>query len=392
MGRLSIAVVVMVAAGACHDEPPRIIDGFDPDASEGCGPETCSLDYWACSDGGVAWHLSSCNPLSGPGSQGCNPGQRCVWYLLCETADGEHLGTLGCVPDATAGLGEACTPPTVETPDDCASGLVCVDGTCHDVCGFDGSANAACAPGYNCTHHDGLFSNGDDDPLAGACDPGCDPVTQLRIIDGQPCGAGMGCYVVSSQTETVAVCANAGEIGHGEAITGPAFANSCVPGAQPRRRDGMSNTFECGGLCAPADVTSTMNMASEAGVAPLGCERWGAAPPSDPTAGESCRYWWAREPFFGLSPYSNSVGWCFKHAAFQYDSNGDLTPDAPFPRCTTLTTGDVVPPIVNPPHNDAEYFWCTALPATFTGGPAPRSLAPSAPPEPPPMHIDRLRR
>ena len=195
----------------------------------------------------------------------------------------------------------------------------------------------------------------------------------------------MGCYILSSPTETIAVCASDGEVGHGEEITGTAFANSCVPGAQPRRRDGATFTVECGGLCTPTDVTSTTNMTSEAGVAPLGCDRWGAAPPSDGTAGESCRYWWAREPFDGLSPYSNSVGWCFKHAAFQYDSNGDMTVDAPFPRCTTLTTGDLVPPIANPPHNDAQFFWCVALAATFTGGPPGRSLPA------PPMLTDRLR-
>ena len=66
------------------------------------------------------------------------------------------------------------------------------------------------------------------------------------------------------------------------------------------------------------------------------------------------------------SPFTNTLGWCFRHAAFQYDSNGDMTNDAPFPRCITLTTGDVVPPIGNPPHNDAQYFWCVQLSQMFT--------------------------
>jgi hypothetical protein len=110
------------------------------------------------------------------------------------------------------------------------------------------------------------------------------------------------------------------------------------------------------------DVYMGVNEADEGGVAPYTCQAAGAAAPDDPTNGESCRYWWAREPFEGLSQFSNTLGWCFKHAAFQYDTNGDQTPDAPFPRCITLTTGDIVPPIGNPPHNDAQYFWCAALP------------------------------
>lgn len=38
------------------------------------------------------------------------------------------------------------------------------------------------------------------------------------------------------------------------------------------------------------------------------------------------------------------------------------TPDAPVPRCTALTTGDVVPPIQNPPGNDALTFYCLPQP------------------------------
>jgi len=138
--------------------------------------------------------------------------------------------------------------------------------------------------------------------------------------------------------------------------------NSCVPGGMPRAADDTGTTFECGALCQMTDVYMGVNEADEGGVAPYTCQAAGAAAPDDPTNGESCRYWWAREPFEGLSQFSNTLGWCFKHAAFQYDTNGDQTPDAPFPRCITLTTGDIVPPIGNPPHNDAQYFWCAALP------------------------------
>lgn len=80
-------------------------------------------------------------------------------------------------------------------------------------------------------------------------------------------------------------------------------------------------------------------------------------------AGESCRYFWAVEPFDPLTRFSNTLGFCFKHATALYDSNGDMTLDAPFPRCTTLTSGDVLPPIANPPESDALFFWCVEKPA-----------------------------
>jgi hypothetical protein len=319
----------------------------------------------------------ACNPLGAPGNQGCNPGQKCTWITVQDTP--ERLGKLGCVPDGTVGSGAQCmtgAPGETTGFDNCQAGLICIANVCADVCGFDGSAQAACAQGFNCTRYDGLCANGEDDPVCGACNPGCNPVTQTRSSDNMPCGTGMGCYLLVSQTETIAVCANDGDIGHNVDITGTAFANSCVPGAQPRRKDGVTMTVQCGGLCNANDVTTSGG--SEGGLEIAGnatakdnCQTsWGAAPPGDGVAGEGCRYWWAREPFDGLSPYSNTVGWCFKHAVFQYDTNGDMTPDAPFPRCNTLTTGDVVPPIGNPPHNDAQYFWCVALPATATLGPA----------------------
>jgi hypothetical protein len=325
-----------------------------------------------------------CNPLGEPGQQGCNPGQKCTWIRVQETP--ERLGKIGCVPDGTVQLGGACAyGPAGETTgfDDCAAGLACPSGSCTDICGFDGSAAGMCASGFNCTRYDSMWANGEDDPLYGSCNAGCNPITQQQAGAGMPpCPSGEGCYMLTSQTETIAVCAGAGNVTHNSDIVGPAFANSCVPGAQPRRKEPTSMTVQCGGLCNPVDVTSTTNMAAEGGAEIAGnatakdnCQTsWGANPPQDGTAGESCRFWWAREPFEGLSPYSNTVGWCFKHAVFQYDTNGDNMDDAPFPRCIALTTGDVVPPIGNPMHNDAQYFWCVALPATATLGDAINSV------------------
>jgi hypothetical protein len=209
----------------------------------------------------------------------------------------------------------------------------------------------------------GLFGHEGDPPFAGVCRRGCDAIGQTD------CPPMQGCYVLVSSLNSRTVCAAAGLRGQGEAITGQVFANSCRPGYMPRRRDQASMVMECGALCRPADVTSTTNQASEGGVAPDTCGARGAALPDHPQDGESCRYWWAREPTPG-SAYSNTLGWCFRHAAFRYDADGDGVLDTPHPRCIDVTTGDVLPPVEEPPESDAEYFWCVALPFLATGEPA----------------------
>jgi hypothetical protein len=322
-----------------------------------------------------------CNPLAAPDAQGCSAGQKCTWVTVA--SDPAPLGQLDCVPDGPVALGGSCTqgPPGEATGyDDCAAGLICVNGECRDVCGFDGSPNAACAVGDSCTRYAGLFANGEESPIAGACAEGCDPLTQLRT-SGSPCPIGQGCYLLTSQSETISLCAAAGSLTHGQEIVGPAFANSCAPGHMPRRRDQNTLVRECGALCQMVDVYMDTNVASEGGVAPYTCASKGAALPDDAMNGESCRYYWAVEPFSPPSAFGNALGWCFKHAAFQYDSNGDQVIDSPYPRCITLTTGNVVPPIGNPPHSDAEYFWCTATSSQL--------LAPEAGPAKP-LQLDRL--
>lgn len=336
----------------------------------------------------------ACDPLAAAGQQGCQPGQKCAWVVIQE--DPESIGKIACVPDGTVEAGGTCmfgAPGEATGFDDCRAGSVCVGGSCKDVCGFGGGANEACASGQACTRYADLWANGDDDPLYGACNPTCDPVTQLRS-DGSNCGNGQGCYLLVSNTTSTAVCAGAGDVEHNATITGQAFANSCVPGAQPRRANPTDMTVECGGLCdvedvfvidpanvtfdngnmarpvakTPAQAAQVMNYADEAGKAspateqPSSCTEWGGASPGTPNDGESCRYWWARESFDDISPFSNTVGWCFKHDVFQFDSDGNMQADAPFPRCAAISQGDNVLPVANPPHNDAMYFWCVALP------------------------------
>jgi hypothetical protein len=338
-------------------------------------PEACDTGGVACAGGDVCTTDCACVPAATtttlppepckPFTQvGCSPGEKCTWIRVVETP--EPLGELGCVADGTVAAEGACTQGAAGTDtgfDDCQAGLICINGLCKDICGFDGSPAAMCDDNNNCTRYADLFSNGAEDPSAGACTPGCDPVSQLRN-DGTSCPGGQGCYLLSSLIDTVAVCAGAGTLAHGQTITGTAFANTCLPGHMPRQKDQATQTQECGALCRPADVYQGNNVGSEGGVSPDTCESKGAAPPADVTDGESCRYYWSREKFDTTSAYSNTVGWCFKHADFQYDSNKDLVPDTAFPRCVDLTTGDVVSPIGD--GNDALIFWCLQQPAMLT--------------------------
>lgn len=333
---------------------------------------------WTCLD---CDRVFPCTVWAPAGQQGCATGLRCTWVTDAEAPD--VVGRSVCVPEGTVGLGEACTAPALGQPDACVTGTICQGGACRDICGFAGSGDVGCGAARACARISGLFTQSGE-VLAGICADTCDPLTQQREAGGA-CEAGSGCYVLSDEATTIAVCARAGTRGHGEAIDGPTFANSCVPGAQPRVAVQGSGAYECGGLCRPAAVTSTSNQASEGGVAPDSCQaRWGAAPPEDGTAGESCRYWWARERFTPPSAFGNSLGWCVKHATFRYDTNGDMQPDAPFPRCTAVTTGDVLPPVMVPPQSDAEAFWCVPKASTSTARPGRRGGAAG--------HLDRLAR
>ncbi|MBA3541165.1 MAG: hypothetical protein H0T79_16255, partial [Deltaproteobacteria bacterium] len=121
---------------------------------------------------------------------------------------------------------------------------------------------------------------------------------------------------------------------------------------------------------------------------PATCESAGGptVAPGVAGTGESCSFYWTRESTTNLTSFSNTVGWCFNHASWKYDPDGmdPITNTAAYPRCPTLTTGDVVPP-VDPvtPQSDALYFGCTALPAVFQSKPAPKR-------SPGVMKLDRL--
>src|SRR5262249_55630252 len=86
---------------------------------------------------------ATCDPLSPPGQQGCSAGQKCTWILLADTP--AKMGRIGCVPDGTIAIGQACTVGAAGATtgyEACVSGTVCVGGFCPDNRGFAGSARA----------------------------------------------------------------------------------------------------------------------------------------------------------------------------------------------------------------------------------------------------------
>lgn len=301
---------------------------------------------------------SACDPLAAAGTQ-CPAGQKCSWVDL------GSFGATGCVPAGPVALDGACTigPEGNTGYDNCGEGMYCASGVCRPVCDLNGTS-------CSCVSIDTVFANPGTAPIAGVCGIDCNPLSQLTTVGGVACPGQQGCYPAlnASMTTTMAVCGRAGTVAIGDVISGIVYPNSCVPGGVPRAVQGTAQ-YECAAMCQPNDVYQNNNVADEGGVAPYTCAAKGAALPDDATAGESCRYWWSREPFSELSPFSNTLGWCFKHAAWTYDSDGDMVNDAPYPRCIDLTTSDVVLPINGA--SDALYFFCTAQPAAMLRTVAP---------------------
>lgn len=340
---LALAVVLATACAACDRYPE-------------CDTE---CPGWGATDAmtpvDAPPHVFVCDPAAPAGAQGCAAGQKCAWVTL---VDWPLEGDVRCVPDGVVAYGGACTRGAAgdQGYDDCVAGTHCITGECRAVC-REGETPCAVA-GFSCAMEGPLFAYGDEPPVAGVCWAACDPFTS-ELPDGTTCGAGYGCYLVLHPDGTYAACQAAGSVGPGETITGPIVARACRPGATPRQING--GEWRCVGLCRPATVTIDEGHALEGGVAPYTCAAQGAAPPDDPSAGTSCRYWfgmegawWWEEP----SRYSDTMGFCMNHALERHDSDRDGTLDAPMPRCPTVSRGDEVAPLGYPADDDARGFFC----------------------------------
>jgi len=105
------------------------------------------------------------------GEQNCPAGMKATWVVVQIVPD--RIGKVGCVPAGVVPLGAACRfGPAGDTTgyDDCAAGLVCSAGTCHDICLFSGPPETGCGAA-TCVEDPLLFINGADQALAGVCPP-----------------------------------------------------------------------------------------------------------------------------------------------------------------------------------------------------------------------------
>jgi hypothetical protein len=291
--------------------------------------------------------LTACDPVA---QTGCSAGKKCTWI---DTGDAAG-GALGCAPAGAVDDAAACTagaPGVLTGYDDCKAGLVCRGGTCARVC--DLATSAGCGSGTACQAYAGLFAQADASPTAGACDPTCNPLTQVRLSDGAPaCGSAnpdapnLGCYGAPGRNgrTTTFFCAPAGDATYTHRVvargpaSGGAYLNGCAPGYLPllAAQTGSSETV-CVALCTPG-ATSIGSTADRQGVAPATCPAAGAT-----AAEEECRFWWFLEDLEStpLSPWTNTLGFCFDPTRYTYDD--DQIPETPAvatPSCATLPDTD----------------------------------------------------
>jgi len=308
---------------------------------------------------------TSCNVLT---QSGCTTGEKCTWILDTDpTMTTNGIGHLGCAPAGPVATGNACTIRSAATGgyDNCIKADACVSGLCKPICDTAGGA-PACGTNQACVTYDGLFANAGQTAAAGVCDPTCDPLADndfdgsatVHNKTGTACTTDPteGCYGSPSSTHTTfftcAHPATSTELLTHRAVLAPnlQFLNSCMSGytiAFAHDADG-SNNIDCYAWCKPGE-TYLGNPAAQApnGVAPHRCNTtdalgaFGATPTGTAASnGEHCVYSWIFEldtaNNLHKSPTSNTVGLCWDHTKYKYDSNGDGIADTILPPCAAL--------------------------------------------------------
>jgi hypothetical protein len=259
-----------------------------------------------------------CDPAT---QQGCDAGMRCTFPAG---------GPLGCTADGTLDLGAPCTVPDSGF-DDCKRGTACAQGQCAALCPV---TSTSCDATHTCAQLTGFFQPQFSAPLAGACVPGCDPVTQVRATDGAPaCGSPdpsnptWGCYGFPGQGFSCQPAGPATEIS--DVTVDSPTVNACAPGFEPLlRQDSDTFIYICVAFCRPAP-TSVEMPTQAAGAADSGY----TCPDRGALGTHECRYFWA----FENPPYDdvgNSVGYCMDYT--RYHAGIGYT-HMPYPSCTALS-------------------------------------------------------
>ncbi len=316
-----------------------------------------------------------CNPLT---QTGCATGEKCTW--LVDQVTPTYVGHIGCAPGGTATAGQACMygAPGPSGYDNCATGLVCGDyrggtGVCKTICDQFGG-NPMCDAQHVCVTYSGLFTTATT-TAAGVCDVRCNPLDDndfdgsgAMTKTGTACGgsANVGCYGYPSSgtppatgwsctTDIHAMTAQPLGLRHRVQCTTTnmcmdpnLFVNSCNQGYLPLLREStMSTAVVCVALCKPKNCYAGncgTNNDDRLGIAPHRCtptDRLGTFDNSP--GGEHCAFSWLFEvDDFGTllrSPTSDTVGFCYDHSKYLYDSDGNQTPDTAYPACAQLQNG-----------------------------------------------------
>lgn len=363
---LLIAVVWLGGCSGCDEDPVVPID-VAPDIGE-----------------------TICNPLT---QAGCGATEKCTWLL--DAVMPQYVAHIGCAPDGAANVGDACMygAPGASGYDNCKKGAVCGNyrggaGVCKQICDQMGG-QPACDAQHVCVTYAGLFDNGaSTPPSGGVCDLACDPMADNdfdgsgpQTKTGTTCGSNAmaGCYGYPSggtPPQTGWSCgadinfdvAQPVGLRHRVQCTdtnmcadpGPTiYVNSCNQGYLPLLRESTTvSTAVCTALCKPQNCYGNGNCGSQnvnrIGVSTAG-DTNGCKTPDRvgtftanatigmvDTGGEHCRYIWSFEiddqGNFLQSATSNTIGFCFDHSKYLYDSNADNMPDKGLPNCGLLNT------------------------------------------------------
>lgn len=339
---------VCLALAACGFPKPQDV-GSD-DAPSGGGSDA------AVHDAAIDAPPDAPGPCNVLTQTGCSANQRCTYVN-----EGSALGEM-CEPMGSAANGSACTIDQSSGIDNCMAGDVCA-GKCKPVCNSQGSGSGGCGSGFTCN----LYTHGAG--TVGACDQMCDPLNDndfdgpatAHTKTGTVCTAAtQGCYGTPSMgpKPTTFTCATdinyAGQALHhrsacdaasGCAPGGNVFLNGCNQGYVPLMYDMTGSTqIDCIAWCKPLNCyqgnCGTGN-ANAIGASPHRCNTVDAVGAFG--AAEECTFIWIYEMDQSAnlvrSPYSDTLGVCFDHSKYQYDTNGDGTPDTVLPACSSLPTG-----------------------------------------------------
>ncbi len=335
----------------------------------------------------------TCNPLT---QTGCNAGEKCTWWT---DQDNPPIGHVGCSPDGTTAIGQACTDPPAGPMgyDSCVKGSVCLSGECKQICDVNNGGAPMCDQNHACTRYADFFeTNGMS--VAGVCDPACDPLTQdLKVgATTAACGSPMatmpskGCYGFDEFS-----CAPAGmaswpltdRMMPRTNSAGNPYLNGCAPGFMPffYEMTGSTKTL-CSGLCAALETNNTgplMNNADGDATAV------GKLPTANKAAGDAtcaigkkgsrasseCHFIYPYVaddqgellPAFENGPLLDTLGVCMAIEYFKYDADNDMTPETQYPGCASLPPRSAA----TPGENDDWLDWpgCAKLSTLNAGTP-----------------------